>query len=298
METIGYCLACHSHSGPEPYMDASDHLVSRQVFSMQRCKQCGFVFTNPRPDPEEIGAYYQSGQYTSHSEKATNLLESIYVRVRSQMVKRKAGMVKRFLQKGANILDIGCGTGHFLQALQVAGYRVMGVEPGEKAAQLASEKGIKVVRSMTDVMVDHHPGFDLISMWHVLEHVHNLQEHLQQCQQMLKPGGILVVAVPMCNSFDASFYKQHWAAYDLPRHLWHFTPDTLKLVVQKSGMQQIRLRRMPLDAFYIAMLSEQYKKSLCKPLAFARAMLIGMWSNAAAMLTKKPASSQVFVFRN
>jgi 2-polyprenyl-3-methyl-5-hydroxy-6-metoxy-1,4-benzoquinol methylase len=297
METIGYCFACHSPAGGEPYMDACDHLVTQQFFSMQRCKQCGFVFTNPRPHPEEIVRYYQSGQYTSHSEKATNLFESIYLSVRRQMVNKKVGMVKRYLQKGASILDIGCGTGLFLQSLHTKGYRVMGVEPGEKAAQLASEKGITVVRSMVDVTAENHAGYDLISMWHVLEHVHNLPEHLQQCKQLLKPGGILVVAVPMCNSFDALFYKQHWAAYDLPRHLWHFTPDTLKLVVQKTGLQQIRVRRMPVDAFYIAILSEQYKKSRCKPLAFVRAMLIGMWSNAAAVLTAKPASSQVFVFQ-
>ena len=295
METLKKCPLCGAVGQADPFIHAIDHLVTRKVFSTQKCRSCKLVYTNPRPFSRNMHQYYVSDRYVSHADTPDRLLDRIYGLVRKFMAGRKIRMMRPCLTKSATILDVGCGTGVFLHALQKKGYHVMGVEPGKKAAELAASKGIVVRGSLEELAAESPHTFDAITLWHVLEHIADPVGQLGICRQLLKPTGVLLVATPMCNSFDAAFYKQHWAAWDVPRHLMHFTPETLQSALQKAGFAMLKTRMLPFDAFYISILSEQNMQSWPKPLALLRALFIGMLSNISAAASLKPASSKVMV---
>lgn len=294
METLTNCLLCSTPLPVNPYITARDHLVSGKKFSIVRCDKCTFLLTNPRPYADEIAHFYQSEAYISHTDKSRSLHDFLYHKVKSFMLKKKTRLLKKHTSKrNAKIMDFGCGTGSFLQAAAKAGFQAEGFEPGEVANTIAKAKGLRILASPDELFVKQTKKYDLITLWHVLEHVHDFPGILHKFHTLLVEKGILIIAVPMSNSTDAKHYKEHWAALDVPRHLYHFTDTTLTKACQDAGFKLIRKHPMAFDSYYVSLLSEKHMGSR---IAFLKAFYHGSVSNIKALLNKAPWSSEIFVF--
>ncbi len=291
-ETLLSCPVC-SHKHLRAFGEATDFTVSNEKFSLTECVNCGFVFTNPRPNSESIGPYYESEEYVSHTSTKKGLIFSLYHAVRSFTLGRKARFVSRFMS-GTNLLDVGCGTGDFLSEMQKRGWNVKGIEPAETARLLAKRKGLDVYPQDFLFHGFNNQSFDAITLWHVLEHVHDLEHTIRTLYKLLKPDGILLIAVPNRDSLDAKHYGFHWAAWDVPRHLYHFrAKDVIKLMVDQ-GFKWEKTAVMPFDSFYVSLLSEKYIHGRYR---YFQAFLVGLRSLISAWTGKDLGSSQQYVFR-
>ena len=278
-------------------LEAKDYLVSGEVFHVEQCPSCGLQYTNPRPNTLKISDYYASDAYISHAGEARSPLEWAYQLVRRLMIQKKIRLLKRYIKPGGKVLDIGCGTGAFLEVLQKKGYKVRGHEPQETARKIAQGKNIDVTGK--DGSLDNLPdqSLDGITMWHVLEHIHDLRSKLEMYGRILVPGGFLIIAVPIHSAYDAEFYGEGWAAYDLPRHLYHFNRKTLQNALEAHGFRLLSRKGLPFDSYYVSLLSEKQIGKLPVGLQQVRALTIGMISNLYAMSGQKPWSSEMFVFQ-
>jgi 2-polyprenyl-3-methyl-5-hydroxy-6-metoxy-1,4-benzoquinol methylase len=291
-EVLKSCPVCGNSEFSE-FMNVRDHFLSGENFDIVFCRKCSFKFINPRPDGNSIGPYYQSENYISHDAGKTDLLSTIYKQVRKISIRSKYRLVRKFCPAG-NLLDIGCGTGEFLAYCRDQGFTVKGMEPGEKARNFArTTHGIDVTENL-DRLLESGQKFDGITMWHVLEHIHELNESIIKIKKLLAGGGTLVVAVPNANSPDAQHYAAWWAAYDVPRHLYHFTSDTIRQLFAKHGMQVRKIYPQRLDAYYVSLLSEKYRNGKSN---YIKAVLRGFFSNFKAPRPGVGHSSQIFILR-
>ena len=249
--------------------------------------------TFPLPAPSELSKYYETEDYISHTDAKRNLFEKVYHLVRSYAIKNKISLINSLSDKGT-FLDIGCGTGDVLKAAQDNGWTITGIEPNEKARIIANSKTNNNVFDISELnkLPDH--SFDVISLWHVLEHLPDLEEHVSLFKRLLKPNGKLIIAVPNHKSYDADYYKEYWAAYDVPRHLWHFSQNSIKLLFSKFGMTIVKTLPMQFDSFYVSLLSETYKTGHKN---FIKAFCIGLRSNLKAIRTSEY-SSLIYVLEN
>ena len=294
--TITSCPVCGS-SDIDKVFDSVDHFSSRELFPVCDCKECGFRFTNHFPSEDEIGKYYDSPGYISHSDSDKGLTNRMYHLFRRLMLRRKVNLVKRHLKKGnANLLDIGCGTGYFLNAAKERGFTVSGIEKDEKAREKAITRFGLDVRDETAFFRLERSSYDVVTLWHVLEHLEKLHESIEKMADILSPDGTMVIALPNHQSFDAKWYKEKWAAYDTPRHLWHFTPDTLERLLANHNLSVVKKYRMPLDAFYVALLSEQYLGSTAL-IKYLRAFLIGTTGFIRSLINLKQSSSLIYIVK-
>ncbi|MEM8900826.1 MAG: class I SAM-dependent methyltransferase [Bacteroidota bacterium] len=252
------CPVCASEN-IQPKLTAKDYTVSHEEFEIWECGDCSLRFTQGIPVEEEIGKYYQSEEYISHSNTNKGIISTAYQIVRQYTLKMKKNLVEKDsgLSEGS-ILDIGCGTGEFLSVMQSAGWSVKGLEPDEGARTQAEELLGNQVFKPSQLFQESPASYDVISMWHVLEHVHQLHEYIKKIHEILKPNGTLFIAVPNYLSKDAASYQKDWAAYDVPRHLYHFTPQALSQLVSQYGFRIEEKKAMPFDAFYVSLLSEKY----------------------------------------
>jgi SAM-dependent methyltransferase len=275
------------------FLKCTDYLVSKEEFDLCKCSACGFVFTWEYPDEKNIGKYYESADYVSHGDRAKGFLNRIYFQVRNVMLRRKKRITEKTigLRKG-KILDIGCGTGYFAGTMKEAGWDVTGIEPNAKARDYGSRRfGINIL-SPEQLLSLPDKSFDCISMWHVMEHLHDPFKYADEINRLLKPGGFCLAALPNNDSSDAEFYDRFWAAYDLPRHLWHFNPVTFKLFWEKKGFAITNLKRLPIDVFYISILSERNKES---KVPILKGLLRGGVFALKSVANKKKCSSLVYV---
>jgi SAM-dependent methyltransferase len=254
------CPLCSSEN-IEMKIQCRDYFISKKEFPVYRCTSCDFNFTQDYPDENEIGMYYESPDYISHSDTSEGFVNKLYRAARTLMLRRKRNLVKNTtgLSKG-KILDIGSGTGYFAAEMKKAGWTVNGIEINEKARNFSfSHFGLTIyppeeIDSLTS------DSFDCITLWHVLEHFHDPFNYFSQIRRLLKPGGVCVVALPNCSSYDAVYFKSFWAAWDVPRHLWHFRPGTFSLFSEKARFSLDSIGVLPLDVFYISQMSEKYKE--------------------------------------
>ena len=273
------------------YMESKDFSVSKEVFCMVKCSNCNLVFTNPRPTDNGIAKYYASDHYISHTNSKKNLFEKTYQTIRSIAIKNKFKLISSYFTKG-NVLDIGCGTGNFLNFCKEKKWGTRGVEPND----MARNKAISNYRLTIDSSIDLNKiteRFNVITMWHVLEHVTDLNKTLVNLNHLIKENGKIIVAVPNLNSYDSSFYKNYWAAYDLPIHLYHFTKDSITSLFKSHNFKLIKTKGMPFDSFYVSLLSEKYKTGRKN---LIRSFLIGCISNLAGIFTNRGFSSTIYVF--
>lgn len=290
METITHCPLCNSTSS-ELYVSALDHHLTQRPFAIIRCTTCGFHFTNPRPSPSELGHYYSSDTYISHNNSGGGVVAKLYYWARRRALHGKLKTIRR-LTDGRSLLDYGCGAGTFLAHMHRNGFRVKGIEPNDAARQTATYNGSLVVVPSLSAL--HGETFSVITLWHVLEHVHDLPETLTKLRSSLDPNGVLVIAVPDLTSWDAGHYAQHWAALDVPRHLSHFRPEDMQRLAQAHGLRIRSTQRLWLDAFYISMLSEKYRGR--RPvLSLLLGCVVGCYSNLVSLLTGRSSSSTIHV---
>ena len=235
-----------------------DHSISQEEFNLSECNNCSFVITSPRPDNNELGRYYQSENYISHSGKGNSLVNTIYLRARAFSLQWKLKLINKY-KTGESLLDIGCGTGEFLKIIKQNGFSVEGVEPNDSARSKASQLLNQNINRTLDEVKGLH---DSITLWHVLEHLPDLNESIQSMASLLKGAGLLLIAVPNHASKDANHYNKLWAGYDVPRHLWHFNRKSMATLLQKHGLVIQSIVPMKLDSFYVSMLSEKYLGSV------------------------------------
>lgn len=272
-------------------MICKDQLVSHEDFAIQRCDNCDFRFTNPRPDEATIGSYYKSEQYISHNDAGKGIIDIAYRAVRNYTLRTKLNLINKLNQKPGRILDVGCGTGAFLETCRKGGWEVMGTEPDFDARTIATEKLQITIKPDLNTLVGTN-SFDIISLWHVLEHIPNLNQVIPQLHKLLAEQGTLLIAVPNCDSYDATYFGEYWAAYDVPRHLYHFTPATIDPLFKKHGFRLLAQQPMNFDAFYIAMLSTRYKTGSTN---YLKSVQVGITSNNKAKQTGN-SSSLIYLF--
>lgn len=275
-----------------------DYTVSHQKFNLVKDELANLLITSPRPSANDLMSYYESISYISHTDSKLTVFDKVYQSIRKYTTKRKVAKIdnaKYYTIK--NILDIGCGTGDFLVACTKKNWRVFGVEPHNQARAISIEKTkSNNIYSSIENLENTNPTqkFDVITLWHVLEHVSNLEEYIQALKRLLHPNGILIIAVPNFMSFDAQYYKSYWAAFDVPRHLWHFSPTAIKILFSKIDMDVIKTWPMYFDSFYISILSE---KNINLKGNLVRAFFIGLLSNVKAIFTNNY-SSVSFIIQN
>ncbi len=287
------CPAC----GEKDWKDAGqvkDFSVSGESFVLKTCNLCQFKVTFPQPSAAEMGRFYASEDYISHSDTKTGLINRLYHAARVFMLRKKHQWVISAAGKNkGSLLDIGAGTGHFPHYMKLSGWQVDALEPDEKARKIAAEKlniQIDPIENLAQLPANQ---YDVITMWHVLEHVHDLPGYLERCREVLKPGGVLIIAVPNHTSKDALKYGAQWAAYDVPRHLWHFSPLSMSKLLNQYQFKLIEKLPMHLDAFYVSMLSEKYKGSGL--LGAPKAFIAGLKTLLAAKNNVEHASSIIYI---
>ncbi len=270
---VNKCPVCGS-TELVPSFKAKDYYATGEEFEIWNCNSCGFLFTQNFPDENEIGRYYDTSDYISHSNTKKGIVNKIYHLVRSQMILKKAKLtINNAKRTNGTVLDYGCGIGYFLDEMKKNGFSVQGIEINDDARKFAASNfGLETfppskINDFTDA------SFDIITAWHSLEHVDGTYKMLKQINRILSENGTFVVALPNVKSADAEFYKEFWAAYDVPRHLWHFSPATFKMLARNTGFKVEKMYPMPFDAFYISMLSEKYKNH---SFSFIRGAWVGL----------------------
>ena len=284
------CLVCDNQD-VNFLMEVKDHFLSGETFSLYKCNSCGLISTFPAPDEHSIADYYKSEKYISHSSKPSSLFEFIYQQVRNVTLKRKAKITSEYAQ-GKKLLDIGCATGEYLLTCKKRGFEVFGVEPNQKVREIALAKNGLKIDDLTTLESYSPESFDVITMWHVLEHVNDINERMARINQLLKPDGTAIIAVPNPESYDAHYYIDRWAAYDVPRHLFHFTQKSIKNLAEKHGFVVQEILPMKFDAFYVSLLSEKYKNGST---SFLQALKVGFKSNFKAKRQQNNYSSLIYI---
>ncbi|MGB5417972.1 class I SAM-dependent methyltransferase [Algibacter sp.] len=276
------------------YLKVKDHSVSGEEFELIQNSEYGFLETIPQPTSNSLSDYYKSEDYISHTDSKRNLFEKAYHLVRTISLKNKLSLINSFLSEEKKLLDVGCGTGDFLQTAYQNNWKVSGIEPNERAREIANKKTNNSVFEIEQLLKFEAHSFDVISLWHVLEHLPDLDDHIAIFKRLLKPNGTLLIAVPNYNSYDAKHYKEFWAAYDVPRHLWHFNRESISKIVSKYALKVVKVKPMWFDSFYVSMLSEKYKTGKMNAV---KGFWIGMLSNLKAMGSKE-SSSLIYIIKN
>lgn len=270
-------------------LKTQDFLVSGESFSLEYDAELDMLITRPQPNPDQLSVYYKSENYISHTDSQKSFIDKIYQAVKTRAIHKKVKLLQSYHQPG-KLLDIGCGTGDFLVKAKEKGWTVSGIEPNPEARERCVQKNILPKASLSEIQED---GFDVITLWHVLEHLPNLEEQVQSIIEKLKPDGTLIIAVPNFKSYDAHYYKEYWAAYDVPRHLWHFSKTSIKRLFGNHNFHITRIQPMWFDSFYVSLLSEKYKN---KKANFLKAMFIGFISNCYGIF-KNEYSSHTYILK-
>ncbi len=274
-------------------LSLKDHTVSGELFSIVECSACSFRFTQDVPDANSIFPYYRSEDYISHTDETKGLIGTLYKRIRSITLVKKRKLIEKATSKSTgSLLDVGCGTGAFVHEMQQRNWKVTGLEPDTGARQIAKKLYDLDLKEQNELFHLPVSSFDAITLWHVLEHVHDLDGYIQQLKLLMNESGKLFIAVPNYTSLDARIYKKYWAAYDVPRHLYHFSPLSMQKLMEKNGLKIIQYRPMWYDSFYISLLSSKYKNGKSKWIA---SLWNGFRSNVVAIGNIRKCSSVIYV---
>ena len=278
-------------SNKKHFLTVTDYSVSKETFELYYDQDLDLLITSPQPSPENLGRYYESNDYISHTDSKRSLFEKAYHFVKGIALKNKLNLINNCSSIKGNLLDIGAGTGDFLLTAKQNGWNTIGVEPSEKAKGIAIGKGIQFSDSTEELESN---SFDVITMWHVLEHVPNLEIQIKELKRLVKPNGTIIIAVPNFKSYDANYYGKFWAAFDVPIHFWHFSKTAIKLLFEKEDIKLEKVLPMKFDSFYVSLLSEKYKNG---KMNYVKAIWIGLVSNWKANWSLEY-SSHIYVLKN
>jgi len=285
------CPVCQGRKVSKKF-DVKDFFFTQEKFSVWECSDCSVLFTHPQPPKELLGKYYDTPDYLSHNTKENGLLGKVYASLRNYNIKGKYKVIARHISRG-RLLDIGCGSGELLHYFTKKGWEGMGIEPNETARKFARDSYGLSIEGAEELKRLPEKSFDVISMWHVLEHVPDVNERMNRVSRLLKDQGIAVIALPNPESYDAAYYKDYWAAYDVPRHLYHFSQSAFKKLAAKHHFTIVEVLPLKLDAYYVSLLSERYRENR---LPFLRAVYRGWVSNSKAKKNGNY-SSRIFILR-
>ena len=272
------------------YNKVVDHSVSKEVFDLHHNPEFDMLITFPKPSLEKLPSYYESDDYISHTDGKRSLFEKMYHFIKGIALKNKLKLINSQGVKG-KLLDIGAGTGDFLAVAKSDGWQTVGIEPSAKAKEIAIKKGVNFAQDLASLESN---SYDIITMWHVLEHVPNLEEYISELKRLIKPSGTIIIAVPNFKSYDAKYYGEFWAAFDVPRHLWHFSKTAIQKLFAKENLKLVEVLPMKFDSFYVSLLSEKYKNG---KMNFLKAFWIGLKSNLYGN-RKKEHSSHIYVIKS
>ena len=290
--TYTACPACGA-TAIQKVLSAKDYTVSQREFEIWECIRCTLRFTQQAPSAEVIGPYYKSDNYISHSDTRQGIVNRLYHIVRRRTLKTKQSLIESVSgAKTGWLLDVGAGTGAFLHHMKEQGWQVDGLEPDPAARERAASQYQLNLLPPEHLWQLPEGSMDIITLWHVLEHVHRLQDYMQQLKKLLKPRGHLLIAVPNYTSRDAAKYGAAWAAYDVPRHLYHFSPEAMKQLIQKHGLRLKAIQPMWFDSFYVSMLSEQYKTGKQNVI---KGGIAGLLSNCTTLFNRERCSSLIYI---
>lgn len=275
------------------YLALKDYSVSGENFELMYNSELDMLETFPKPLLEKLPSYYESEDYISHTDSKKSLVDKVYQLVKGYALKNKLKLINSFQTIEKNVLDVGCGTGDFLLTCKNNNWNVVGVEPNKKAKKIAEQK-LHDKTIFENINQLQGKQFDIITLWHVLEHVPDLNEYISKLKALLKPNGVLVIAVPNYKSFDASYYKNFWAAFDVPRHFWHFSQKSISVLFSKVGLKVENVLPMYFDSFYVSLLSEKYKTGTSN---FIKAFYVGLRSNLKAIQSKEY-SSLIYILKS
>ena len=293
MVEISECPVCNG-TVFQTIAQSQDYTVSHETFTVKQCTSCMLGITSPRPEEKTLGSYYESPEYISHSGKTSGAIGRIYNSARFFSLRWKKNLIGKFSKTGS-ILDFGCGSGEFLNTLQKANWNITGVEPSEKARKKAEVLNGNTIHSSLDEI--HGKEYDTITAWHVIEHVPFPLQTIQQLKSHLKKSGTIFIAVPNYQSPDAMHYKDYWAGYDVPRHLWHFSKQSMQTLLKKSGLEVVKIIPRRLDAYYVSLLSEKSKaKNKLSLILYIKGIVSGLVSNLQA-IQEKNHSSLIYIAR-
>jgi 2-polyprenyl-3-methyl-5-hydroxy-6-metoxy-1,4-benzoquinol methylase len=278
-------------SNKKHFLTVIDHSVSKEIFELYYDQDLDMLITSPQPSPENLGSYYESNDYISHTDSKRSLFEKAYHFVKGIALKNKLNLINSCSPTKGNLLDIGAGTGDFLLSAKQNGWKTIGVEPSQKAKGIAISKGITFSESTQDL---ESKSFDVITMWHVLEHVPDLEIQIQELKRLVRPNGTIIIAVPNFKSYDANYYGKFWAAYDVPIHFWHFSKTAIQILFEKENIKLEKVLPMKFDSFYVSLLSEKYKNG---KMNYLKAFWIGLLSNWKAKSSLE-SSSHIYVLKN
>lgn len=294
LEHIASCIVCGSTNSID-FIKCKDFTVSGLTFNIVQCQECEFKFTSPRPAVRFLGSFYKSEKYVSHNDSNKGFINKLYQFVKNYTLLQKLKLVLKYNRKG-RLLDYGCGTGSFGFVCKKAGWDFYGVEPDTDAGEVARNKTGGPIYSSSQELSKAFPDskFDAITLWHVLEHIPDVPSWFNFISNHLEKSGTLIIAVPNCDSYDASIFKAYWAAYDVPRHLWHFTPKTIEKLFLNNGFKLIETRPMIFDSFYVSLLSNTNKFGRSRPLlSFLQGLLSNLKANKSGLIF----SSQIYIFK-
>lgn len=273
----------------KPFLKCKDHTVSGREFELRYDEKLELLETFPKPENHQLPEFYKSEKYISHTDSKKSFFDKTYQWVKSYMIDQKLKWIEKEKPTKGNLLDIGAGTGDFLARAKNINWQINGIEPNPEARGLASKKGVLIEKETTSLSSN---SFDVITMWHVLEHVPDLEVQIRELQRLLKKDGLLIIAVPNFKSYDAQKYKEHWAAFDVPRHLWHFSREAIKRIFAQYDFEIFKTRGLPFDSFYVSLLSEKYKSGSSN---FIAGFFTGLISNLKAKKTKEHSSVVYFL---
>lgn len=275
----------------EYYLECKDYTVSGELFKLYKDEKYDMLVTVPKPSEDVLGKYYESEDYISHTDSKRTFFEKLYHIVKSYSLRKKVRLITELNNQPGILLDIGAGTGDFLMQAQKQKWDVIGVEPNDQAKEQAKKKGVLLETTTSNLSSNN---FDVITMWHVLEHVPDLSAQIKELKRLLKPNGHLIIAVPNFKSYDAEYYNSHWAAYDVPRHLWHFSEKAIENLFQEEKIKLQKTLPLLFDSFYVSLLSEKYRNG---KMNFIKAFRLGFISNLKARRSKQY-SSHIYVLKN
>lgn len=277
-------------SSAKHFLNVKDYSVSQETFELLHDEELDMLITHPQPSLEKLPSYYESVDYISHTDGNKSLFEKMYQFVKTIALKNKLKLINSQSPKG-RILDIGAGVGDFLTVAKNDGWETIGIEPSDKAKAIAKNKGVSFVESLSELESN---SFDVITMWHVLEHVPDLENQIKELKRLIKPTGTVIIAVPNFKSYDAEYYGKFWAAYDIPIHLWHFSKTAIKKLFAKEDLELKEVLPMKFDSFYVSLLSEKYKSG---KMNFIKAFFLGWKSNWKGSQNSEY-SSHIYVLKN
>jgi 2-polyprenyl-3-methyl-5-hydroxy-6-metoxy-1,4-benzoquinol methylase len=293
------CPVCSS-ADIKNVLSVKDYTVSEVIFIIAECNSCSLRFTQDVPDAHSISSYYRSEDYISHTNTSKGLINRLYKLVRRRTMRKKRKLIEKNIGiKKGQLLDMGSGIGSFVNEMTKNSWRVTGMEPDEKARDVAKQLYQQELKNTSEFYKLAPGSFDAITLWHVLEHVHDLSAYIQQLKILLKENGRLFIAVPNYTSKDAAIYKEYWAAYDVPRHLYHFSPQAMYMLMEKNDLKIIKYTPMWYDSFYISLLSSKYKNATLGDRWGKANLFISFWnglrSNLKAMGDVKKCSSIIYI---